>query len=501
MLRPRAATTAVAAPVRARGRLDIRPVGYVIGLVVAVMGALMLVPMTVDFVAGNANWTALLESAIITVAAGGLTAIGCANGIGRGLTLQQSFLLTSGIWLIAPLFGALPLMLGAPYAGFTDAYFEAVSGITTTGATVFTGLDGEPPGMILWRSTLQWLGGLGIVIVAMIFLPVMKVGGMQFFRTEGFDTLGKILPRALDIAKSLLWFYILLTLACIIGYAAFGMTLFEAVVHAFSTVSTGGFSSSDASFGKFLGPLEWVATFFMFISSVPYIRFVQALRGSFTPLWRDPQTRAYVRYLFYANAAIVAWRAGGGEVGIVQNVREALFNTISVMSGTGFSSASVAAWGAFPLIVVFMLGFIGGCTGSSSGGCSVFRFQLLFEAIRTQIQAIHSPQRVVQVHYADRLVDDDVLYPVVAFFSLYFCVALLSAVLIGMSGLDAESAVLASWTSIGNIGAAFGPATLQTGTMIAFPDLAKWVMLIEMLLGRLGLFSLFVLLMPRFWRG
>ncbi|MDZ4138448.1 MAG: potassium transporter TrkG, partial [Erythrobacter sp.] len=260
-----------------------------------------------DYASGDENWKSFLEAAAITAIFGGVLALACANGAGGGITLQQSFVLTTGVWVVLPAFGALPFMLGAPDASLTNAYFEAVSGMTTTGTTVFVGLDGLPPGTNLWRGILQWLGGLGIVIVAMIFLPVMKVGGMQFFRSEGFDTLGKILPRALDISTALIQVYILLTVACTVAYFALGMTGYQAVMHALTTMSTGGFSNSDQSFGQFIGPAEYVSSIFMILASLPFIRFVQMAQGSALPMWRDRQVRAYLRWNGYAIGAVVAY--------------------------------------------------------------------------------------------------------------------------------------------------------------------------------------------------
>ena len=286
--------------------IDLRPVGYIIGMLVAGMGASMAVPMTVDLLSGHDNWRAFLLAGGGSICAGCAVALACANGRGPALTLRQSFLLTTGVWVVLPFAGALPLMLGAPDAGLTDAYFEAVSGMTTTGTTVFVGLDGLPPGTNLWRGMLQWFGGLGILIVAMIFLPIMNVGGMQYFRTEGFDTLGKILPRAFDISMALLQVYVALTLACAAVYRLLGIPAFEAVVLALSTVSTGGFSSSDQSFALFTGGPEIAASVFMILASLPFVRFVQLVQGQPLPLWQDPQVRAYLRWMAYAIAAVTA---------------------------------------------------------------------------------------------------------------------------------------------------------------------------------------------------
>ena len=483
--------------------LDLRPVGYILGLLMAALGVAMLPPLLLDLVDGDPNWHAFIESAAVTGLAGATVALACRSGhdAGDGFSVREAFLLTTGIWVFAPVFGALPFMIGAPNADFTNAYFEAVSGITTTGSSVFPGLDHLPPGVLLWRGILNWLGGLGIAFVAMIFLPVMRVGGMQFFRTEGFDTLGKVLPRANDIARRLLAFYLLLTLACILTYRVFGMTPLDAVVNAFATVATGGFSTSDASFAKYAGPAEYAGSLFMILSALPYIRFVQMMSGSHRPLLRDPQVRTFLRWLAIAVAIVIAYRLATSSDPVEPVVRQTLFNITSIFTGTGFGSANVAHWGPFAVVVSFAVGLIGGCSSSSSGAFSVFRTQIVGAAIRAQIQKVHSPSRLAVIRYDGRVVEDEVLNPLIMYLTGYIVTIMVLSILITLTGVDLESALMAVWTSIGNIGYVFGAATARTGTMVDFDTTAKWLMVLAMLMGRLGMVAVFVLLLPRFWRA
>jgi trk system potassium uptake protein TrkH len=481
--------------------IDLRPVGYIIGMLVAGMGAAMAVPMTVDLLSGHANWRAFLLAGGGGIFAGCAVALACANGRGPALTLRQSFVLTTGVWVVLPLAGALPLMLGAPDAGLTDAYFEAVSGMTTTGTTVFVGLDGLPPGINLWRCMLQWFGGLGILVVAMIFLPVMKVGGMQYFRTEGFDTLGKILPRAFDISMALLQVYVVLTLACMAVYRLLGLPAFEAVVLALSTVSTGGFSSSDQSFALFTGGPEIAASVFMILASLPFVRFVQLVQGQPLPLWQDPQVRAYLRWMAYAIAAVTAHEVIVRGVPLLPMLREATFNIVSTFSGTGFTSADLTQWGSFPFVILIIVGLIGGCTASTACSIKVFRFLILFEAIRVQLRRLNSPNAINALRYDKRLLDDDIVASVVVFFTLFMASFGLLAAALSLTGLGARAAITAAWTSIANVGPAFGAEVGPTGAVGAFPASAKWLMVVGMLVGRLELLSVYVLFMPRFWRG
>ncbi len=489
------------APDRHPGAIDIRPIGYILGYALGVLGLIMLVPMLLDLMSGSANWTAFLASAAATSLTGTLLALACHSRRVESLSVRQAFLLTTSIWTMIPLFGAIPFMIGAPHAGFTDAYFEAVSGITTTGSSVFTGLDHLPQGVLLWRGTLNWLGGLGISFIAMIFLPMMRVGGMQFFMTEGFDTMGKILPRARDIARALLIFYILLTLACILTYYAFGMTPLDAVVNSFATVATGGFSTSDASFGKYAGPAEYAGAVFMILSAMPYIRFVQMIRGQARPMLLDKQVRAFLRWIAIAVGIVVVYRMATGTGRLEPVFRTTLFNLVSIFTGTGFSTSNVAGWGDFALVVAFVVGLIGGCSSSSSGAFTVFRTIILGKAIVAQIQKVHSPNRLAPIRYDGVVVETDVINQVVMYITGYILTIMVGAILISLTGADIESSLLGVWTSIGNIGYVFGAMTEPTGTMVAFSAFAKWVMITAMLLGRLGLLAVFVVLMPRFWRA
>ncbi len=480
---------------------DLRPVGYVIGLLVAALGAAMLLPMLADMMRGDPHWMVFLECAIITGLAGGLIALACSNSLGRGLNIQQSFVLTTGVWVALPAFGALPFIIGAPGASFTDAMFEAMSGMTTTGATIIVGLDDMPAGTLLWRGLLQWLGGLGIVIVALIFLPVMRVGGMQFFRSEGFDTLGKILPRALDISAWLIQIYVALTVACLVAYHMAGMSGFDALVHALTTIATGGFSTRDASFIAFQGAPEYVSVVFTILASLPFIRYVQLIAGTARPLYRDLQVRAYLRWIGYAVAMVVAYRMLTGQGDFLTVVRNTTFNVVTLFSGTGFASADVSAWGSFPFTLIIIVGMIGGCTSSTGCSIKVFRYLVLMEGVKAQIRRIQSPNRVSPVRLGGRPVGEDVINSVIVLFTGFILTFGLTAVALSMTGLQTLTAITAAWTAVFNIGPVFGPLVGPTGAVDAFPVLAKWLMIFAMLLGRLELLAVFVLFLPRFWRG
>ncbi|WP_022702796.1 TrkH family potassium uptake protein [Pseudorhodobacter ferrugineus] len=480
--------------------IDIRPVAYVIGRILIVLAILMLAPALVDFRDGLHNGFRIFEAALVTGFVGICVVLATQNALRGNLSVKQAYLLTTGIWVLVPVFGALPFWMGAPHLRFSDAYFEAVSGITTTGATVIFGLDELPAGMNLWRGMLNWLGGLGIAFIAMIFLPLMRVGGMQFFRTEGFETFGKELPRATDLAVELARVYVLLTVACIVSYGLIGMTALDAIVNGAATIATGGFSPSDLSFEKYSGAGEYVGTLFMLLGSLPYLRYVQLIKGDAKPLWRDAQARAYLRWLGVAVLLVTVWQVARTDMAWEPAFRQSLFNLTSIMSSTGFFSGSFPAWGGFMLIVAFVIGTVGACSGSSAAGLSVFRVQVAMAALRAHLAQITSPNTVSVVRYDGRRVENDVLNGLILFFTGYILLLGIMTVAVSLTGVDTVSALFAVWTSLGNVGYGFGPLVLRTGTFIDFPQGAIAIMTVAMLLGRLGLLAILVIVLPSFWR-
>ena len=481
--------------------IDLRPVGYVIGLLVASLGLTMLVPLAVDLLAGNGHWFVFFESAVITIVTGGMIALACANGVSEGLSLRQTFLLTSLVWLTLPVFGALPFMLGAPDATFTDAFFEAMSGLTTTGATVFTGIEFMPDGLKLWRGILQWLGGVGIIVVAMVFLPELRVGGMQIFRSEAFDTMGKILPRAGQIASRISVIYIVLTVSCALAYSATGMLPFDATVHAMTTVSTGGMANSDASFGLYGAGAHYVGAVFMVLAALPFVRYVQLIAGTAKPLWRDTQIHTFLWIVLIAVLLMTSWV--WGREGVMSEIafREALFNITSIISGTGYSSADYMTWGTFPVVLFFLIGLIGGCAGSTSCSVKVFRYQLVFAAIKSQIRQIHSPHGVFTPRYDGRPISEDVLNSVIAFLVAFILALGATSVLLGLTGLDFITSVSGAAAAIANIGPGLGTEIGPAGNYANINDTAKWILAIAMFVGRLEIMVVLTILTIKFWRN
>ncbi|WP_342078716.1 TrkH family potassium uptake protein [Yoonia sp. SS1-5] len=480
--------------------LDLRPVGYVIGLLVAALGITMFAPMVADLMAENGHWFVFFESAVITILIGGLMAIACANGVSAGLSLRQTFLLTSLVWLMLPFFGAIPFVLGATESTLTDAFFEAMSGLTTTGATAISGLEALPDGLKLWRGILQWLGGVGIIVVAMVFLPELRVGGMQIFRSEAFDTMGKILPRAGEIASNISVIYVSLTIACMLSYSALGMSSFDAITHAMTTVSTGGMANYDSSFGAFGPGVHYAAVVFMILAALPFVRYVQFLAGTAQPLLRDSQIRVFFLVIGFCVLLIASWLWGRDGAVTEQAFRRTLFNVTSIITGTGYANADYMAWGTFPVVMFFFIGLVGGCAGSTACSVKIFRYQLLFASIKSQIRQIHSPHGLFTPRYEGRPIGDDVLNSVVAFFVAFVLSLGGVAVLLSLTGLDFITSISGAASALANIGPGLGLEIGPAGNYANINDTAKWILALAMLVGRLEIMVVITILSVKFWR-
>ena len=481
--------------------LDFRPVGYVVGILVLGLGVSMLFPMAWDWYQGNDNWFVFLESALLTCTIGGLTALASVNGVADRLSIQQTFILTTLVWVTLPFFGALPFYLGNSDLSFVDSFFESMSGLTTTGSTVLINIEALPEGIKLWRGILQWFGGIGIIVMAMVFLPALKIGGMQLFRSEGFDTFGKILPRAGQIAQSISIIYVSLTILCFISYLASGMPAIDALVHAFTTIATGGFSNSDTSFFNYGASAEYVSCLFMILAALPFVRYVQLVSGNTKPFFRDSQIRTFMLVILVLALILTIWYAKEFGDFTESTVRKSFFSIISIITGTGYVSVDYGSWGPFAVSFFFFLGLIGGCAGSTSCSIKIFRFQLLFASIKTQIQRVHSPNGIFSPRYEGRVVQEDVLGSVILFFVLFIVSIGFFSVLLGLTGLDFITAVSGAATAFANVGPGLGAQIGPTGNFSNLNDVAKYLLTAAMLIGRLELLVIYAILTVNFWRN
>jgi trk system potassium uptake protein TrkH len=481
-----------------------RPVLHLVAGMLLALGALMLLPAAADLVTGHPDWVGFAFAAVATLAGGAALFRATRCPLAGGLSLRQAFVLTPLAWTATASAAAVPFFLST-HPGLSgdaaNAFFEAMSGLTTTGSTVVTGLDDAPPGVLLWRALLQWAGGIGIIAVAVAILPALGVGGMQLFRTENSDRSEKVMPRARQVAVAIGKVYLGLTVLCAAAYWLAGMAPFDAVAHALTTISTAGFSTSDGSLGNWDAPaIHWVAVAGMLAGAVPFVMYVRLLQGS-RDGWRDSQAMTLLGFLAVVVAAVALALFLAGRYGFWDALRHAAVNVVSVVTTTGYATTDYLLWGNAAIGLFFGLTFIGGCTGSTTGGMKIFRFQVMAAMLRVQFLRLVFPRGVFPRTYAGRVLPDEVVGSVVVYFSLYFvCYGLLTIALMALD-LDFATSASAAVTSLSNVGPGIGDVIGPAGNFAPLPDTAKWLLSFAMLLGRLELFTVLVLFMPRFWRG
>ena len=379
--------------------IDTRPLLFVTGLLLAALALIMLLPALIDWTAGNSDWRGFLAASFLTGFVG--VSLALTNRVSNmTVGVRQMFVLTTVLWVAIAAFGALPLRFADLGLTYTDAFFEAMSGITTTGSTVISGLDSAAPGVLLWRALLQWLGGIGIIVMAVAVLPALQVGGMQLFRMDSSDSAEKAFPRAAQIAAWITSIYFVLTAVCATALWSSGMTGFEAIAHSMTTIATGGFSTSDASIGHFdSDAIDWIIVLFMILGSLPFILYLEAARGRRSALWRDSQVHAFLGIVVACVVAIALWQALANGAGAYEALRSSAFNVISILTGTGYSTADYWLWGSFAVTGFFLFMFIGGCAGSTSCGIKIFRFQVLAASAKVEMNRIWHPHGVFIPHY------------------------------------------------------------------------------------------------------
>lgn len=481
--------------------LDLRPVFFIIGIMLAVVAAAMALPALVDLASGNADWQVFAASGVVTLFVGVTLALMNRAG-GMRLNLRQAFLLTTLSWIVVAAFGALPFVFASLDLRYADAYFEAMSGLTTTGSTVIAGLDGAPPGILLWRGLLHWMGGFGIIAVAVAILPMLRVGGMQLFRLESSDKSEKVLPRAAQIVTGIGFAYALLTSVCALLYWIGGMSGFDAVIHAMSTLATGGFANSDSSFMKWDSAfLELVATGFMLCGGLPFALYLRVQQGDLRALYADTQVQWFFGIFLAFTASIALWHWIVNDAALLHALRHGAFTVASIQTTTGFASADYTQWGSLPLVLIFLLTFVGGCSGSTAGGIKIFRFQVLFEIGRAHIRHAVAPSGVFVPKYNRRQITEAVTQSVLAFVTLYALSWAAVAAALALCGLDLVTSLTGSATALGNVGPGLGDIIGPVGNFAPLSDTAKWILSLAMLLGRLELVTVLVLLTRDFWRS
>ena len=478
-----------------------KTVFFLIGILLIVLGASMLAPYSIQIMY-NENSHSFISSSFVTIFIGILFVLANLEKEFK-LNLRQTFLFSTLAWLMVAIFGSLPFLLSADDFTLSEAFFESMSGITTTGATIISDLDNSPKSILLWRAIMQWLGGIGIVVMAITILPLLKVGGMQLFKMEGPDTTEKILPRTIEVAAIIISTYVALTFVCGLFYWLFGMTIFDSICHAMTTIATGGFSTHNDSIGFFKNSnIEIIASLFIILGSIPFISYLKFSQGNRKIFFTDVQIKGLIYLLVISTAVMFIYLLFiNFESSLIDKIRISSFNVISILSGTGYVTDDFGLWGKFSLVFFLFLMFIGGCAGSTACGIKIFRLQMLLIFLKNQIKKLIYPNSVIITKYNNQKISDDFIKSVIIFIFTFLFIFLIIAMLLSISGLDFITSISGAASSISNVGPGLGDVIGPNGNYKALPDLSKWILAAGMLLGRLELFAVLVLFFPSFWRN
>ncbi len=478
-----------------------KTVFFLIGILLIVLGASMLAPYALQVIQEEGSHS-FLAASFVTIFIGVLFLLANLEREFK-LNLRQTFLFSSLAWFMVAVFGSLPFLLSAEEFTFSEAFFESMSGITTTGATIISDLDGSPKSILLWRAIMQWLGGIGIVVMAITILPLLKVGGMQLFKMEGPDSTEKILPRTVEVAVIIISTYLMLTFLCSLFYWIFGMSVFDSISHAMTTIATGGFSTHNDSIGYFNNSnIEIIASIFIILGSIPFITYLKFSQGNRKIFFQDVQIKGLI-YLLVISIVIMFFYLIfiDYESSLLDKIRIASFNVVSILSGTGYVTDDFGLWGKFSLIFFLLLMFIGGCAGSTACGIKIFRLQMLLLFLKNQIKKLLSPNSVIITKYNNQKISENFINSVIIFIFTFLFIFLIIAMLLSISGLDFITSISGAASSISNVGPGLGDIIGPNGNYKDIPDISKWILAFGMLLGRLELFAVLVLFFPSFWRN
>ena len=475
-----------------------KTVFFILGILQIILGVFMFIPIIFQFIYSEID-SSFFGASIVTIIFGILFFLSNLDH-DKHLTLQQAFLLTALSWLSVAIFGSLPFVFSNLDFTFTNAFFESMSGITTTGSTIISNLNEMPKSILLWRAILQWLGGIGIIIMAITLMPIMNVGGMQLFKISNNDSSEKILPKSKEIALRLIYIYSSLTLLCGVAYKIFGMSFFDSLTHSMTTIATGGFSNYNESIGFFNNvSIEISAMIFIILGSLPFIIYIKFISGNKKIFYRDSQVRSFFKIIFFSIIILSTYLFINKSDEF--NLRSILFNIISILTGTGYVNAEFDTWGSFTLILFLGLMFIGGCAGSTTCGVKIFRIQILYLFVINQLKKIIYPKGIFILKYDQNPIDNKFISSIISFIYMYLIIFFILTALLALTGLDFITSISGAATSISNVGPGLGSIIGPNGNFSTLPDISKWILTLGMILGRLELFAILVLFLPSFWRN
>ena len=477
-----------------------KTVFFTLGVLQIILGISMMIPILTQFIYSEVD-SSFIGASIISIIFGVLFFLTNLNH-DKKLNLQQAFLLTALSWLSIAIFGSLPFIFSSLELSITDSLFESMSGITTTGSTIISNLELAPRSILLWRAMLQWLGGIGIIVMAITLMPIMNVGGMQLFKISSNDSSEKLLPKSKEVALRLIYVYLALTVICSVTYKVFGMSIFDSITHSMTTIATGGFSNYNESIGYFNSlSIEISSMIFIILGSLPFIAYIKFLNGNKKIFFSDVQIKSFIKIIIYSIFLLFIYSLFQAESFDQINIRVIFFNVISILTGTGYVTGEFDGWGNFPLIFFLTLMFIGGCAGSTTCGIKIFRIQILYLFVTNQLKKIIYPKGIFLIKYDKSTVDDKFMASIISFIFLYLVIFFLITASLSLSGLDFITSISGAATSISNVGPGLGSTIGPNGNFSNLPEISKWILSLGMILGRLELFAILVLFLPSFWRN
>jgi trk system potassium uptake protein len=477
-----------------------KTVFFTLGILQIILGISMMIPILTQIIYLEID-SSFIAASIISIIFGVLFSLSNLNH-DKKLNLQQAFLLTALSWLSIAVFGSLPFIFSSLELSITDSFFESMSGITTTGSTIISNLEIAPRSILLWRAMLQWLGGIGIIIMAITLMPIMNVGGMQLFKISSNDSSEKLLPKSKEIALRLIYVYLALTIFCTLTYKFFGMSVFDSITHSMTTIATGGFSNYNNSIGHFDSlSIEISSMIFIILGSLPFIAYIKFLNGNNKIFFSDVQIKSFIKIIIFSIILLFIYSLFQNKDFSQINIRGIFFNVISILTGTGYVTGEFDGWGNFPLIFFLTLMFIGGCAGSTTCGIKIFRIQILYLFIVNQLKKIIYPKGIFLIKYDKNTVDEKFMASIISFIFLYLVIFFLITAFLSLSGLDFITSISGAATSISNVGPGLGSIIGPSGNFSSLPEISKWILSLGMILGRLELFAILVLFLPSFWRN
>ena len=476
-----------------------KTVFFTLGILLIILGVAMMVPVVFQLIYNEFDST-FIYSGIITITFGILFFLSNIDHL-KLINTQQAFLLTALSWLSIATFGSLPFFFSGLNLSITDSFFESMSGITTTGATILNNIESSPKGILVWRSMLQWLGGIGVILMAITLMPIMNIGGMQLLKISAYDTSEKILPKSKEISKTLITVYISLTFLCALFYKIFGMNTFDSLTHSMTTIATGGFSNYDQSIGYFNNAyIEIVSIIFILLGSIPFILYIKFISDDKKIIFKDEQVKLFFKLTLISILVLFIYLIIVNKSIFEIHLRSVIFNVVSILTGTGYVTKEFDQWGNFPLIFFLILMFIGGCAGSTTCGIKIFRVHILYYFIRNQLIKIIYPRSIINLKYNNNKVEDKLIASIVSFIYLYILIFFVLASMLTLTGLDFITSISGAASSLSNVGPGLGNEIGPNSNYSGLPNQSKWLLSVGMILGRLEIFAILIIFLPSFWR-